>query len=588
MSDNGVTKQLQKYYRIQIKNDNQFKTVFPSTIDSLGNSRPVKLSTDIQKYFEEWKSDLVSQEDIKNRMQRYSDLDFMVANCGFIQTAVKLYANETITPDENGKIINVYARDKKVEAYINEFFQKIGINRSILEDTAFNIAKYADSFWIRSISPEEGIYEITPIDVRELKDRIEFSAIDELNKKIKRNWTMFSHTNIQIKDLVDAISEKIKDSDYGAMYKRYLFGFILGDLENIILPPWSISHFRRFSTQSEFSPFGRPLLINSLSLFREYRSALNLISMARVAKFPKEVYEVNMGAGMTPTEKIIALNEVRQEYQNLVDFNNGREDFAIGSSIWTVKDVIEYHLQENNMNLDDIADAELLRDELITSTLVPKGYLITGESNWGDSGKALLQQSKIFAREVFTNQTAILNELTDLVKTQFVIKGLFDKEDTEFELSLPFPNSEQSSQNIQNQKDTMDLANAVIENLKTALAIDSIPPEVAKDIFKTYSSLDPKDLDKWFKNIQSAIDLEIKQPEYKEPKYESKIKESLKQRLNEDVFRDAYFNAKKQKSFTEGVFNNQHFIFNCRNNINDKLKFSLIKEMLNEKKKIEG
>ena len=45
----------------------------------------------------------------------------------------------------------------------------------------------------------------------------------------------------------------------------------------------------------------------------------------------------------------------------------------------------------------------------------------------------------------------------------------------------------------------MDLANAVIENLKTALAVDSIPINVAKDIFKKYASIDHKDLDKWMK-----------------------------------------------------------------------------------------
>lgn len=576
-SDNSVTKQLQKYYNITTKTDkSSSKTVFyPSYIDSLGNMKPVKMNTDVERAFNEWKNDLVKSDDLKNRMQRYSDLDFMVLNCGFLEQAVKLYANETITPDENGKIINVYARDKKVEQYINDFFSKIGINRSILENCAYDIAKFSDHFWIRSIDPEEGITEIVPIDVRQVKERLEFSAIDQLTEKLnKNNYQFITNSTVNIQDVVDAITTKVKSSDYAAMYKRYLFGFVLGDSQDQTLPPWAVSHFRRFSSQSEFAPFGRPLLMNSLSIFREYKSALNLLAMARVAKLPKEVFTVHVAEGMTPTEKLLAANETRQAYQNLVEYNNGREEYGVGSSYWTVKDVLEYSLLENNLSLDEIADVELLKEELISSTLIPKGYLISGDSAWGDSGKALMQQSKIFSREVFTNQTAILTELTDLVKTQFVIKNLFDKENTEFELSLPFPNTEQTSESLDNQKATMDLANAVIENLKTALAIDSIPPEVAKDIFKRYASLDSKDLDKWFAKISDTIDLAIKQPEYKEPKYEAKLTEALK-RLNEDVYREAYFNAKKSIGLTEGALNNSHFMLNFTTNTADSVKYEL-------------
>ena len=228
----------------------------------------------------------------------------------------------------------------------------------------------------------------------------------------------------------------------------------------------------------------------------------------------RSVFKIAIDENMTPTERMIAVNEARQEFMNLVNLDNNKEPMSIGSAIWTIKDLFEYDLIQNSMDLGEIADVELLKDELISSTLVPKGYMITGESTWGDQGKALLQQSKVFAREVFTNQSAILNELTDLVKTQFVIMNKFEKENTEFELSLAYPNSEQTSENITNQKDMMDLANAVIENLKTALAVDSIPINVAKDIFKKYASIDHKDLDKWMKDIESSIDLQIKQPEY--------------------------------------------------------------------------
>lgn len=591
--DNGVTKQLQKFFKIITKKDKQKSVeIHPAYLNSEKNLIPIKFNTDIQKIYNEWKADLTSLDEIKNRMNRYSDLDFMAENCGYIGLAIKLYANETIAPDESGKIIKVYSRNKEVENYINDFFRKINVNRTILEDTAYGLAKFGDYFWIRSITPDEGITEITPIDVRQVKDRIEFSAIDELEKLYNKNrWIGTPTQALKINDIAQAISNKVKTSDYSAMYKRYTFGFSLGEDQSVVLPPWAISHFRRFSTQSEFAPFGRPLLISSLSIYREYKSALNLLAMARVAKFPKEVFKITIDENMTPTERIIAINEARQEFMNLVNLDNNKEPMSIGSAIWTIKDLFEYELIQNSMDLGEIADVELLKDELISSTLVPKGYMITGESTWGDQGKALLQQSKVFAREVFTNQSAILNELTDLVKTQFVIMDKFEKENTEFELSLAYPNSEQTSENITNQKDMMDLAQAVIENLKTALAVDSIPIDVAKDIFKKYSSIDRKDLDKWMKDIESSIDLQIKQSDYEEPKYESIRKEKLQRGLNklsESVFREAYFEAKKEKALTEGVMNGQHFVTNFGNNNYDNFRYTMLKEVLKVNGKIEG
>ena len=57
------------------------------------------------------------------------------------------------------------------------------------------------------------------------------------------------------------------------------------------LPPWNVPHFRRFSTKSEFYPFGRPLFINCIAPFRQLQASKNLMALARAAKFPKEHFE---------------------------------------------------------------------------------------------------------------------------------------------------------------------------------------------------------------------------------------------------------------------------------------------------------
>jgi len=254
-------------------------------------------------------------------------------------------------------------------------------------------------------------------------------------------------------------------------------------------------------------------------------------------------------------------------------------------------DTFEYEIQSNDIDLGDIADIELIKDELIASTLIPKGYLIASEG-WGESGRALLQQSKIFAREVYSLQTAILEALYDLIRTQFVLLDLFDGYETEFELSLAFPSSEQSKDNIDIQKDTMDLAQAVIDNLKTALAIDSIPPNVVKSILHKYAGFDSKELDSWLKDIEKNVSLEINQPDYNDqPQYMEKLNRAMN-RLSESIFREAYFAAKNDLALNEGVINNKHFYRNKTLSSSDKLKFEWMKESIKiEKentKRIEG
>lgn len=572
-----TTKRLLKHYSITTKRDNGVRKLYPAKIDyETGDIRPVNLDTDVQRYFKNWVNDLVGNDELRNRFERYKSLDFMDANGGYINLALKLYSNETITPDESGKIINVFSKDKKVEAYINDFFNRIGIDRSLLENLSYEIAKYADSFWIRSIEPQLGITEVTPVSPYQVSKRIEFSAIDQMKKETK-NYQSYAANAINQQDLVDLLTAKLKSNDYADTYKRYLFGFALEE-NKVLLPPWAMSHFRRFSTQSEFSPYGRPLLINSLSIFREYKSSQNLQAMARVANFPKEVFQVVTDPNMTPTEKMLAVNEIRQEYQNFISITNGKEDYGIFGSIWTIKDSFEYELLSPNIDLGNVADIELLQNELIASTLIPKAYLIS--EGWGDSGKALLQQSKIFAREVYTNQTAILSELTDLVKTQFVLLDLFDKEDTEFELQLSYPIKEQSKDNLEIQKDSMDFANAIISNLQTALAIDSIPTSVAKDILNKYAGFDKKDLDAWMKDIEGSVDLEINKfdQDLGKPKYTEKLQKALG-RLSEDVVRESYFNAKKKMGLNEGTFNNVHYYSSWKDNKSTKLKYEMTRKL---------
>jgi len=428
------------------------------------------------------------------------------------------------------------------------------------------LALYGDHFWVTTSNLTKGITEIVPIDVKSLTNRLEFNAIEvsKLMRKNKKIYTQLISRQKQLQKLADVL--KNGSNDTSSYFRKYLFGFQIE--KGIFLPPWNVVHFRRFSTHSEFYPFGRPLLINCISPFRQLQTSKTIVAMARVAKFPKELFEVEVNENMTEVEKWNAVNEARQEWLNLGTEQTGKEDFGVGGKIWTPKGLIDYSLIENRMSVDDISDLEMLRDDMILGTRVPKGYLIVDRASFGTSGQALLQQFKPFGRAVFGIQTCILEELTQLVRLHFIMTNTFV--DEPFELSMTFPVIEESSDRLRIKSDTIRLANDIITNIQSALGLgrgEALPPNVVKDIFSKLSFLNSEDINKW-------ID-EIKPPEISEnqKKY---IQEKAK-RINLTMIMEAYFLSKELQKFEEGIINNRHFYSSSKITNQQKIILDLMK-----------
>jgi len=562
---------LRNTFGIVLKKKDKFSTAkipVPAIINpDLKIAKPVKLPSDLEKMWKWWLSETAdSSLTLKNRMDRYSDLDYMYYNNTVISMAVDLYADETVQLDSQSEVLQVTAKKAAVRNYIQDFFTKIGITPKILKAVAFDLALYGDHFWVTTSNLTKGITEIVPIDVKSLTNRLEFNAIEvsKLMRKNKKIYTQLISRQKQLQKLADVL--KNGSNDTSSYFRKYLFGFQIE--KGIFLPPWNVVHFRRFSTHSEFYPFGRPLLINCISPFRQLQTSKTIVAMARVAKFPKELFEVEVNENMTEVEKWNAVNEARQEWLNLGTEQTGKEDFGVGGKIWTPKGLIDYSLIENRMSVDDISDLEMLRDDMILGTRVPKGYLIVDRASFGTSGQALLQQFKPFGRAVFGIQTCILEELTQLVRLHFIMTNTFV--DEPFELSMTFPVIEESSDRLRIKSDTIRLANDIITNIQSALGLgrgEALPPNVVKDIFSKLSFLNSEDINKW-------ID-EIKPPEISEnqKKY---IQEKVK-RINLTMIMEAYFLSKELQKFEEGIINNRHFYSSSKITNQQKIILDLIK-----------
>ena len=73
------------------------------------------------------------------------------------------------------------------------------------------------------------------------------------------------------------------------------------------------------------------------------------------------------------------------------------------------------------MSVDEIHDVELLRDDLIMGTGIPKGYLLPDQGKlWGVSGQVFVATvQNHLGRKVFTIQSAILENPFSFGKVAF-------------------------------------------------------------------------------------------------------------------------------------------------------------------------
>lgn len=448
-----------------------------------------------------------TSETMRKREERYKDMDYMVYNDTIISRAVELYADECAQIDDDYNLIGVESQNPKVAEDIKALFKRLGINQEYVREVAYNLVLYGDSFDIVDCSEGNGVTSVTPVDVTDITSRLEFKA-----SEMKKQMAMQGGTSSWLIPRNGSIERYISDamahgnSAPSASFKSYLLGFVVAG--STYLYPWQVNHYRLMSRRSEFWPYGRPLFINLVGPYRQLKTSQNLMAIARAMKFPKGVFEVQTGEDMTTPEKWDAVNMAREEFANTGYLNKNKDGLSLGAEYWMPKELLTYEQYTNDISLEDIADVEYLRENLIIGTGIPKGYLLVGnsDSNWnGQSGASLVQQDKPFGRAVYRIQTAILEGLTNLVRTHFILTKQYEGEFTEFSLALNFPVVETSEDLMEIRSKSLDFATNVISTLKDTLGyIGEIPPEMVKKVFSKFSFLSTEMVDELVDDFMTA------------------------------------------------------------------------------------
>ena len=507
----NILKQLQSWFGIGFKSGGKKSPpeMFPiKTQDVEENGKILKsieklpFDEDTKKLFDYWLSNTrYTEETWKNRREVFDDMNIAYYNSPIISRSMEITADEIIQADTNDQIIFVEGK-AKIKKFIYEFFDKIKLN-SHLRPTALDIVQYGNAGWLLGVDVKDGITEIIPVEVNSIKDRLEFNPV-EVEKQLKINNTFKKYSQFdRINQLITSITEKDMNNTF---FKKYLFGF---QIEDTIVPPWKFLHFRNLTNKSPFAPFGIPPFIHSMSSYRQYDASMGLQQTARALRFPKSVYTLNVPNTVGVTEKINKAIEFLNAIQNSGLGTSKKELSGLGEVIVTIKDLYEYEHQVAEIDLGKVDDLQMLKDDIIMSTFLPRNLIDPNDSAFGDSGVSLIEKFKPFARTVYRFQTIMLEQITQLVKLQCIYSGQFQPDEIDFVLSMKYPESQTNSDIISSQSSLLGLANDIIDTIKDKITDGSpLPPELIKNIYTQFLPYDTNKIEAWINDALKAKEKE--------------------------------------------------------------------------------
>ena len=478
----------------------------------LGRTFHTRLVGKLDELFDAWLRDTTDTYKIlEDRNKRISELEFAISNDPFLSMAADMYADEATQIDVQGKLIQIDCADVRMRERMEDLMKQWGITQNRLRSVAYNLAAFGDAFWSNKVT-KNGVVRITPIGIHQVKERLEFNPVQvQTDISLRKGYITAINRSAKLQALFDTM-ENEEQEEFADLFDTRLFGFAIDD--DMVVPPWSITHFRLSADQSEFAPMGRPFFLKALAPFRQCNATMVLQSLARVMSFPVTVYSVKTAPGMDEALQFDQINKIREEYELIGETGAGTEAFSVNTKIWAPEGLITLEMHSPDIDIKAVEDIEMYQDRVAVASGIPKGYLVQEWGGFGNSAISLVEQYKPFARRVFTVQSAILDGLSNLFRLHFAITGEFDYRE-EFVLSMKFPNEESSAERLAAKQASLDLAKDVLTTVASVVGAinDPLPPEVIKDILQKFSFLDQDDIKKWVKSNPNQVEHPEGEPE---------------------------------------------------------------------------
>lgn len=494
-----------KYVDVDI--DNKQYSIQQAALGSIVDTS--EFSKTLSDYLSLYLNDIsLSRSDVTDRLQRMASLDQMAGNDTYISRTVTTCADEATQIDAQTRLITIKSPNPAFVSRCYQLLTQWGITQGRIHSTIEKIQLYGEAFWGCTVTGA-GVTRITPLNNYQIKERLEFDPIKmaELKSHLTGDWQAYASRSTQIQSLIDNQEEGISDA-FAQVFEKRLFGYRLDD--NLIIPPWQIVHFRYNADGSDYAPYGEPPMIRCLGPFRQAYLSKSLQGLARVNSFPTKVYSVKTVPGLGEAEAFREVQRVRQRYQNIgvTPQSNSMDAYTVNTEVWAPDGLLKFEVFDSKVDFNFVDDIQIYNDEVARGAIIPRAYLDQEFGGYGQSGIALIQQYKPFARHVYALQTAFIEELGALFRLHFAITNEFDY-NVPFTISMNLPAAEIGQEQRDSQNATLDQTQSIFDLLKTTLGLsddDIIPEDIAKDIMAHYTFLNPTDIERWFRIANAQIE----------------------------------------------------------------------------------
>lgn len=479
-----------------------------------------KLSGRLESLYQYWLTDTTDKlTELSDRKSRLEQLQYMYLNDPYVNRTVALYADEATQLDEQDTIIAIETPDPRMTRDMYKLLSQWGLTQPRIRATIEQLAIYGDAFWANKVT-DNGVERIIPLQQYQISDRLEFNPVKVMEVKNKKEGAFFN--SLSKNYLLGKMFDNMTSSeDFTDIFDAKLFGFTVGD--DLVVPPWNVTHFRIGGEASDFWPWGTSPILGALSPYKQTQSTITLQSLARMMSFPITLYKVKTDENMDEARQFATVNRVREAYDNIgVNPSEGNSEvYTVNTKVWMPEGLMDVEIKKpETSSSDGVDDIKLYQDREAVALGLPRSFF--GEEGWfssGNSGKSLIQQYKPFARKVYSIQSAFLEGVADLFRIHFAVTGLYDFR-IPFTLSMKYPMVEQDDGYTDSQNKSIDLADSVTKLIRSAIGAsdeEPLPPDIIRDIINKYTFLNASDILKWTRGAEyQSLSNEMENPEGEE------------------------------------------------------------------------
>ena len=373
-----------------------------------------------------------------------------------ISTALDIFSEETTTPGDYGKTLNVYSESKRIKNVLENLFYNILDIPTNLPSWTRNTCKFGDNFIYLKVDREKGIVGCNQLPNVEI-ERKEFHPESVANNDIEQN-----------KKVGVQFHWKNKSATYQS---------------------WEIAHFRLLGDDRRL-PYGTSILEKARRIWKQLLLAEDAMLVYRTTRAPeRRVFKVFVG-NMNDQDVEAYVQQVANKFKRspIVDKTTGQvdtrynqlavdQDFFIPVRDPNTPNPID--TLPGAQNLAEIADVEYIQKKLFAALRTPKAF-IGFEETTGD-GKNLALQDIRFARTVNRIQQAMIQELNKIAIIHLFILGFEDEIDN-FTLTLNNPSRQADMMRIEAMKEKAMLYKDLVGDAGNGFGIMSMT-RAKKEVF---------------------------------------------------------------------------------------------------------